>query len=293
VVAPKKQQKNKEATVRTTGDRTAISVEGYATAVGDRSSVCCAQDILERERAENALRESEQRYRLLFESIPQPTWVFDAETLSFLTVNEAAVRHYGYTREEFSRMTITDIRPPAEVPALMDKLSRIDAGVNYAGIWTHKKKDGTEIHVEITTHLLTLSGRPARLVLATDVTERMREKERLLEQAALLDHAQEAILVRDLEGCILFWNNSAERIYGWTAKEVRGMNADDLLNQEPPSQLEEAKRALSEKGEWIGELHQMTRTGEPILVESRWTLVRDKQSQPKSILVINSDITEK
>jgi PAS domain S-box-containing protein len=229
VVTPKKQRNSKEATVRTAGDGTAIFGEGHATAVGDRPIACCAQDILERERAENALRESEQRYRLLFESIPQPTWVFDAETLSFLTVNEAAVRNYGYTREEFSSMRITDIRPPAEVPALMDKLTQIDTGVNYAGIWKHKKKDGTEIYVEITTHNLTLSGRPARLVLASDVTERMREKERLHEQAALLDHAREAILVRDLEGCILFWNKSAERIYGWTAVEVSGMNADDLL----------------------------------------------------------------
>jgi PAS domain S-box-containing protein len=293
VPAPKKQRKSQEEAVGTARNGSAVPREVYATPIGDSALACCAQDILERERAEAALRESEQRYRLLFESIPQPTWVFDAETLSFLTVNEAAVRHYGYTREEFSTMTITDIRPSAEVPALMDKLSQIDAGVNYAGIWTHKKKDGTQIHVEITTRDLTLSGRSARLVLANDVTERMRAEERLHEQAELLDHAQEAILVRDLAGHILFWNKSAERIYGWSAEEVRGMNADDLLNQEPSSQLEEAKRGLSEKGEWISELHQMTRAREPLLVESRWTLVRDNQSQPKSILVVNSDITEK
>jgi two-component system, cell cycle sensor histidine kinase and response regulator CckA len=262
-------------------------------ATGDSALACCTRDILARERAEDALRESESRYRLLFESIPQPTWVFDAETLSFLTVNEAAVRLYGYTREEFSSMTIKDIRLPADVPALMDRLSKIDAGVNHAGIWKHKKKDGTQIDVEITTHDLTFSGTSARLVLANDVTERMRAEERLHEQAELLDHAQEAILVRDLEGRILFWNKSAERIYGWSAEEVRGMNADDLLNQEPSSQLEEANRALSEKGEWMGELQQMTKARATLLVESRWTLVRDNQGQPKSILVVNSDITEK
>ena len=121
----------------------------------------------------------------------------------------------------------------------------------------------------------------------------MRSEERLREQAELLDHAQEAILVRDLEGQILFWNKSAERIYGWSAEEVSGMNADDLLNQEPSSQLEEAIRALSEKGEWIGEIQQMTKAREILLVESRWTLVRDNQGQPKSILAVNSDITEK
>jgi len=293
VPAPKKQRESQGKAVRTGRDGSAIPGEVYLTASGDSALACCAQDILERERAEDALRESERRYRLLFESIPQPTWVFDTETLSFLTVNEAAVRLYGYTREEFSSMTINDIRPPAEVPALMDKLSKIGAGVNHAGIWRHKKKDGTQIDVEITTHDLTLSGTSARLVLANDVTERMRAEERLHEQAELLDHAQEAILVRDLEGHILFWNKSAERIYGWSADEVRGINADNLLTQEPSSQLEEANRALSEKGEWTGDLQQMTKARETLLVESRWTLVRDNQNQPKSILVVNSDITEK
>ena len=288
-----KQRKSEGESVRTGRGGNDIPAEGYPTATGEGGIACCAQDIQERQRAEDALRESEKRYRLLFESIPQPTWVFDTETLSFLTVNEAAVRLYGYTREEFSSMTICDIRPPSEVPALMDKLSKIGVGVNHAGIWRHRKKDGTEIDLEITTHDLNLSGRSARLVLANDVTERIRAEERLHEQAELLDHAQEAILVRDLEGSILFWNNSAERIYGWSAEEVSGMNADDLLNQEPSSRLEEANRALSEKGEWIGEIQQMTRARETLLVESRWTLVRDNQGHPKSILVINSDITEK
>lgn len=292
VPAPK-QRKSEGEGVRTRRGSSAIPANAYPIATRDSLLACCAQDILERGRAEDALRESEERYRLLFESIPQPTWVFDTETLSFLTVNEAAVSLYGYTREEFLSMTIDEIRPPTEVPSLMDKLSKIGVGLNHAGIWRHRKKDGTEIDLEITTRDLTLFGTSARLVLANDVTERIRAEERLHEQAELLDHAQEAILVRDLEGHILFWNNSAERIYGWSAEEVSGMNADDLLNQEPSSRLEEANRALSEKGEWIGEIQQMTRARETLLVESRWTLVRDNQGQAKSILVINSDITEK
>jgi len=190
-------------------------------------------------------------------------------------------------------MTIKDIRPPEEVPVLMDELSKIPAGLVYGVTSKHRKKDGTEIYAEIVTRDVIFSGRLARLVLANDVTERMRAEERLHEQAALLDHAQEAILVRDLEGHILFWNKSAERIYGWSGDEVRGMNADNLLNQSPSSQLEEANRVLSEKGEWMGELQQVTKARETLIVESRWTLVRDNQSQPKSILVVNSDITEK
>jgi two-component system cell cycle sensor histidine kinase/response regulator CckA len=293
VAAPKKQRESQGEAVRTNRGGNAIPAEVQLTATGNSQLACCARDILERERAENALRESEERYRLLFESIPQPTWVFDAETLSFLTVNEAAVRHYGYAREEFAAMTIKDIRPPGEVPALMAKLSYTPAGLAHDDTWKHRKKDGTEIYAETITRDIIFSGRRARLVLANDVTERMRAEERLHEQAELLDHAQEAILVRDLEGRVRFWNKSAERIYGWSAEEVRGMNADELLNQEPLSQLEEANRALSEKGEWMGELQQITKARETLLVESRWTLVRDNQNQSKSILVVNSDITER
>jgi PAS domain S-box-containing protein len=292
VPAPKKQWKLTEVD-RTDRDGSTIPGEAYFAATGDRALACCAQDILDRERAEDALRESEYRYRLLFESIPQPTWVFDAETLSFLTVNEAAMRHYGYTRDEFAAMTTKDIRPPEEVPAFMDELSKTPAGLVHGVTSKHRKKDGTEIYTEIITRDIIFSGRRARLVLANDVTERMRAEERLHEQAELLDHAQEAILVRDLEGRIIFWNNSAERIYGWSAEEVRGMNADDVLNQEPSSQLEEANRAVFEKGEWAGELPQITRACDNILVDSRWTLVRDARGRPKSILVVNSDITEK
>lgn len=270
-----------------------INEETCQTPLLDDSSACCAEDILARQRAEGALRESEERYRLLFESIPHPTWVFDAETLRFLTVNEAAVRHYGFTREEFSVMTIMDIRPPDQVPALMDKLNNTPAGASHAGIWKHRKKDGTDIYAEIITHDLILSGRNARLVLASDVTARIRAEERLHEQAELLDHLQEAILVLDLEGRVVLWNKSAERIYGWAVEEVKGVHAYNFLKQGTDSQLEEATRAVFEKGEWTGELHQMTRAHEKILVESRWNLVRDGEGRPTSILVLNLEITER
>ena len=117
----------------------------------------------ERKLAEEALRDSEARYRLLFESNPFPMWVYDLETLSFLAVNEAAVRRYGYSPEEFLTMTIKDIRPIEDVPALLENVSKVSGGPNDSGAWRHQKKDGTIIDVEITSYPLSFAGRQGRV----------------------------------------------------------------------------------------------------------------------------------
>lgn len=135
-------------------------------------------DITDRKRADEMLRASEERYRKLFESNPNPMWVLDAETLSFLAVNAAAVRHYGYSQEEFRAMTLEDIRPPEDFPALMDDLSQTTDRLDKLTQWRHCKKDGSLIDVEITSHELMWLGRRAKLVLINDITERKRaEKE--------------------------------------------------------------------------------------------------------------------
>jgi PAS domain S-box-containing protein len=123
--------------------------------------------------------------------------------------------------------------------------------------------------------------------------ERKRAEQKISEQAALLDVATDAILVRDLENQILFWNKGAERLYGWKALEAVGKNALDLLDREQQAKLKQVQKILVQKGEWQGELHQLTKADKEVIVESRWTLVRDEESQPKSILVVNTDITQK
>jgi two-component system cell cycle sensor histidine kinase/response regulator CckA len=130
-------------------------------------------DVTPQREAAEALRESEQRYRLLFEGNPQPMWVFDDDTLAFLAVNDAALQQYGYTREEFLSLTLRDIRPPEDVARMEAyRRERPDARIR-AGQWRHQRKDGTRIDVEVTSHAIAWHHHRARLTLATDITERL------------------------------------------------------------------------------------------------------------------------
>jgi len=125
-----------------------------------------------------------------------------------------------------------------------------------------------------------------------DITEQYKIDEKLQEQAALLDKARDAILVRDLHHHILYWNKSAEKLYGWSAEEVQGKSIKEILYQDPAAFLK-ATRIVVQEGEWIGEIQQYNRQGKILSVEGRWTLLRDKSGKPKSILAINTDITER
>jgi len=125
------------------------------------------------------------------------------------------------------------------------------------------------------------------------VEQYKRAKRKIEEQAALLDKSRDAITVQDLEDTILFWNQSAERLYGWTVAEALGQEAGKFLFKGTSRQFEEATQISLERGEWVGELQQVTRAGKEIVVESRWTLVRDDAGKPKCRLIVNTDITEK
>jgi PAS domain S-box-containing protein len=148
-----------------------------AVSVSEQEAIyAVARDITERKQAEALLRESEERHRKLFDNNPHPTWVFDRETLRFLAVNAAAVRKYGYSRDEFLAMTLKDIRPPEDVPALLETVRALGDGNESSGAWRHRLKDGTLIDSENTSYALTFLGRPARVVVAVDVTQRKRDE---------------------------------------------------------------------------------------------------------------------
>ena len=136
---------------------------------------------IERTKINRSLRHSELQYRDLFDLNPLPMWVFELDSLKFLSVNEAAIKSYGYTRDEFLNMTIMDIRPKEEIPNLMDSLKVIrETGSYNSGVFKHQKKSGEIIEVEIQANRIDFNGRPSELILSNDITERRIYQEKIL-----------------------------------------------------------------------------------------------------------------
>jgi PAS domain S-box-containing protein len=169
------------------------------------------RDITDRKRAEEELvraqrelAESEKQYRLLFDANPNPMWVFDRLTLRFLTVNDAAVRHYGYSLDEFLSMTVRDIRPQEEVARFLVDIGSDHTRLSTRELWKHQKKDGTIIDVEITSQSITFRTVEAELVLAHDVTEQKRTQEALKrseeDHRMLFEQTPDGIFVADALG---------------------------------------------------------------------------------------------
>jgi PAS domain S-box-containing protein len=202
--------------------------------------------LVERARSEEALRQSEEHYRILFESNPHPMWVYDLETLSFLAVNDAAVYNYGYSREEFLSMTIKDIRSPEDIPALLEVVAKICEGINPAGVWKHRKKDDTAIYVEITSHSFTFMGRRAEFVLAHDVTERLATEEALRKSEEQLRLSQKLEAVGRLAGGVAHdFNNILTAIIGYSDLTLRSLKNDDSTRHRIEEIHRAAQRAAS------------------------------------------------
>jgi len=180
---------------------------------------------IERTRAEEARQQSEEQYRLLFDSNPHPMWVYEQETFAFLAVNDAALHHYGYTRDEFLAMTALDIRPPEEVPAFKNQYAAHRADHRGAPFYSthpvkHRKKDGSVIEVDIGASSIVFGGRAARLLLATDVTEKQSLEAQLV-------RAQKMEAVGQLAGGVAHdFNNLLGVITGNTELLMRDLPAD-------------------------------------------------------------------
>jgi PAS domain S-box-containing protein len=209
--------------------------------------------------------------------------------------NRGAEKIFGYSANEMVGTSILRLIPSDRQQEECQILKQIKRGERVEPFETLRQtKDGRLIDVSVTASpILNSIGKIIGVSkVARDITERKLAEEQIAEQAALLDKARDAILVRDMEGKILFWNKGAERVYGWTREEVIAGNVDSLLYTDQ-ERFKEANRLTLCQGEWQGELQHLTKDRPAITVEAHWTLIRDNEGHPKSVLAINTDITEK
>ena len=268
--------------------------------LSENSYVGIGIDIRQRHEFEDRLRESEERYRTLVELSPDAIGVVRDGIIRF--VNSTAIKLLGAStadqilgrpvleflhpdqRKRTQRQFAALRRRHKPLPATEEKLLRLD---------------GAQIDVEVTAILITFEGELAHQVVVRDITRRKQVENRLREnarqlqqQAELLDLAHDSIVVHDMEGRIAFWNRGAEQTYGWTPDEALGKISHELLQTQFPLNLIEITAKLLSQGRWNGELRHTTRSGDAIIVSSRWALQRDEDGRPTGILVIDRDITQ-
>ena len=251
-------------------------------------------DITERKQAELELHQSRENYKTLFENNPHPMWVYDIDTLAFQMVNDAAIQHYGYSREEFLKMTILDIRPSEDHKALLENVSRVKDGKDEAGIWRHIKKDGSLIYVEITSHTLEFNKRKAELVHADDVTERVRATSALQASEAnyrnLVEKSESAIAVVDRDGKILFANEKGKEI--WHETEFIGKTIYDVFPREYANSYLTAIRSVIDSQISIMDEIESFVAGKSMWFRISMTPLRNPDATVSSLLLNAWDITD-
>ncbi len=240
------------------------------------------EDVTERKRVVRELRNSEEKYRLLFNSNPQPMWVYDIETLRIVAVNDAAVSHYGYSQEEFLSMTVADIRPPEDVPLLLDTLAASIDGLDRAGIWRHRRKDGSIIRVEITTHTILFENRRAKIVLAHDVTDKLAAQEALIRAEeryrGIFENAVEGLYQSTPDGRFVMVNPAFAHMLGYDSPAdlmTRVTNIGEQLYLHPEQRMELVRRMERENVAQAVEVQLYRSDGRPIWLSENIRAVRD------------------
>lgn len=259
-------------------------------------------DITEHKYIAEKIEASEEKYKNLFEKSPLPMWVLDIPSLKFLDVNQMSVKHYGYSKEEFLRMTVYDIIPEHEIA----RAKNIDRSVENYQIptknWIHLKKSGVLIYVEVTSLEIMYNGKRARIVISQDVTERIESEEQIrelnqdyintqLRYRAIIDHSLFAIFLSTPDGVLLEANPAATQMFGYTNDEFKLLHRDmiiDMTGVDVKQKLADRDLKGSIRGEFVG----IKKTGERFNCEITSVIFKDYSGKLLSSNMI-SDISER
>ncbi|MGZ5111702.1 MAG: PAS domain S-box protein [Usitatibacter sp.] len=245
-----------------------------------------------RRKSECDLVESEERFRQLFHGNPLPAWVFDIETLRFLDVNDVACRTYGYTREEFLSLTLRDVRPPEDIPAMESWVRRTDLRALNTAIFRHRKKDGTLFCVEIAAHNAMYQGREARFACVIDVTKRLRAEKEIRKLSQAMEQSPSATVITDVEGRIEYVNPSFTAMSGYAPGEVIGKTPAMLSSGLTPlSVYQELWNTVKSGKSWRGKMRNRRKNGEIYWENEYISPLKSEQGEIVNFIAVKEDIT--
>jgi PAS domain S-box-containing protein len=280
--------------IRQDGSRVPLLLGAATFADRPDEGVCFTLDLTERKQAEAKVRFDEQRFRTLVETTTAIVW--DTPASGEFTVEQPSWT--AFTGQSFEELCgwgwLNAIHPDDQAET---KRIWSAAVANRTGYHVeHRLRTQDHTYREMAVNAVPILGEDGAIKqwigIHTDISKRKQSEERIAEQAALLDKTHDAIMVRDLEGKILFWNKGAERMYGWSREDTIGQKTVDFLYVNIES-FKEIYDLTLKRGEWAGEVQHLTKSGEEITVEARWTLINDNDGKPKSLLSVNTDITER
>jgi diguanylate cyclase (GGDEF)-like protein/PAS domain S-box-containing protein len=276
-------------------------VNDLAAHIAGASSI--ARNISTEKRSQIVLLEPDEQHRLLFVNNPIPMWIYDCKTLNFVAVNEAAIRQYGYTEQEFLAKSILEIRPEEDIPDVLKDIERHTPGLQNRDVWKHRRKNGEVFDVEVVCHRIDLGGVESMLVSAHDVTDRKMAEEKLQNSESkyrvLFEDSADATWLMDETGFV-DWNSAALEMFGYSG-ESPTLHPADIS---PPSQpdgtdsrtaaeqrIAAAFRKGKERFEWMHQrkngnvfpaevsLTALTLSGRPMLVATVRDLTDQKQAE--------------
>lgn len=257
---------------------------------------------IERKRISIQLEESEEKYRNLFHFSPTPMWVYEMETYKFLDVNNAAIRNYGFSKEEFLSMTVKEIRPMEDIKQLEDAVnfSRENPHLFFTGEFRHKKKNGEIIEVEIQSNLMEFNGKKSEIVLATDITQKKTEEHRLKLLESVITNATDSVIITEAEPIdlpgprIIYVNDSFSRMTGYTKEEVIGKTPRILQGPNTNRKtLDRLRKALESWESFETELMNYKKNGEVFWVNFTVVPIADEKGWFTHWIAIERDITLK
>ena len=186
-------------------------------------------------------------YQLFFIKNPLPMWIYDKYTYLVLDVNKAACRIYGYSKEEFLKMSILDFRPKKDKERLLAYLKKPRSERSFSKGWRHQFKNGQVIDVEISSQVINYQGKETVMVVANDITSELEHQDKAKQSEEkfrlITTHAKEAIILMDEKGCVTLWNPAAEKIFGFTNEEVTGKDLHSFIM--PQRYGEQMKKGFS------------------------------------------------